>query len=145
MFRSFTATVAAVAIACAGFAATPATADDNDLLELLAGAAVVGIIAHAYNKDRKRREQHAAPPTAPAPLPAPAPIISYTLPAQCITTLRTERGWQAFYFKNCTDGIMRRGLPGECLTEVRTDTGSRLAYAEPCLLERGYRIENGWR
>lgn len=144
MFRKLTAAIAATSVAIAGFVAAPARADDNDLLELLAGAAVVGIIAHAYNKDRKRREQRAAPPP-PAPAPAPAPVISYTLPAQCITTLRTELGWQAFYFKSCTDGIMRRSLPGECLAEVRTDSGSRLAYAEPCLLDRGYRIETGWR
>ena len=140
MFRNLTAYMSAAAVACAGFTAAPARADDNDLLKLLAGAAVIGIIAHEARKDRKRREaRHPAPP------PPPAPVISYTLPGQCLTTLRDGQGWKGYYFKSCTDGILRSQLPAECLREVSTQSGIRLAYAEPCLLNRGYKIENGWR
>lgn len=135
MFRKLAATSAAAAVALAGFTAAPARADNDDLLKLLAGAAIIGIIAHESRKDRDRRH-------TPAPPPAPAPIASITLPAQCITTLRTPKGWRGFYYKRCTDRIMNRRLPEACLRELNTETGPQLAYAEPCLVDRGYRIES---
>jgi hypothetical protein len=47
-------TLAAGAMALAGFAAGPAQADDGAIIGLLAGAAAVAIIANAANADQHR-------------------------------------------------------------------------------------------
>ncbi len=144
-FRTLTGTLAAGAIALAGLTATaaPANASDRDLARLLAGAVILGIIAHGVNEDRKSRQAHAQPPKTQRP-PQHSRPHRVQLPQACAVTTRTRHGaQQTFYTVDCLrrNRVEVRALPRHCVTDIRTRRHGPTvaAFSGACLRDAGYR------
>lgn len=130
MTKYFTATLAAAAVALAGFTAAPARADGKDVAKVLAGIAALYIIGKAID-DRKDRR------VAPAPQP-----VRRALPLSCVRTVQTRKGEVQMLGQRC---INRRvghvNLPNRCERQIRRyDGGHRTMFKRSCLERHGYRI-----
>jgi len=146
ILRTLTTSLAAGAIALAGLTATaaPAHASDRDLARLLAGAVILGIIAHGVREDRKSREAHAQPPKHAQP-PHHGRPHRVQLPQACATTVRVRgSGNQTYYPVQCLrrNGVEVRALPRQCVADIRTHHrhGETItAFSGACLRDAGYR------
>ncbi|WP_413719076.1 hypothetical protein [Silicimonas sp. MF1-12-2] len=166
------AALAVGVVAAAGIAFTPApaaAADGKDIAKIIAGIAVVGIIAKAIDdrKDRKEASRAATgtdfgrlgsgddrrrtidgtirPYHRDQDRHGPKPGRGYkqlALPEQCLVTVETGRGDRLAYGARCLDRRYKFAskLPQSCETVVRTPRGFRTVYGARCLARDGWRV-----
>ncbi len=159
---TLTAAVTAAALALGAPAPAIAGPDKNDILKLLAGAAVVGLIAREVQRNGGLGQGlgqglnifNPAPQYNPPVQRAPVfrdPVIetprrpvrntySSVLPAECALEYQGRQGWSRVYGANClADTGFRTRLPEYCAMDIRTSRGERVVYEESCLREAGFR------
>lgn len=124
--RRLTALLAAAALALAGMVAapSPARASDDDLVRFLLGAAAVAVILRAI--DGQGRGHY---------------IDHWTLPADCLETMRVRGRTVDVYHRGCLSRAGYTDLPGHCQVNLNTDRGRRTGYEALCLYNAGYRTE----
>ncbi|MCA0205760.1 hypothetical protein [Pararhodobacter sp.] len=124
--------VAAAAVVLAGITATarPAKADDaEDILRFLAGAIVIGAIVNAIDDNS-----------------TPAYTGRWSLPGQCLETIRVNGRNINSYNARCLNRAGYDNLPRNCRYEFRVQNGrTRTGYIAECLYDAGYsRHSGGW-
>ena len=142
MHRKFIALILATAIAVTGLSAVPARADP-DTTRLLAGLAVLAIVAAAIQRDRKKNvvSRNPTDPIYPA-RPTPPRITRFDLPDQCLRR-KTVNGRQRNLFGNrCLENnyAFNGTLPAACRLSYWDGRHNRTGYKARCLRERGYRF-----
>ena len=136
MSRKLIATVAAAAIAAAGFAAAPAKADTS-AVEFLAGATALVIIGKAIaDSSHTHHHPHVHPSRA-------RHRIGKTLPRACVYGYQKRHRVVRMLSSACLQANYTNvnALPGVCSRKVRTVDG-RVYYGfrMRCLRDRGFRI-----
>lgn len=137
----FVALVTAVAVAF-GLLGTagPARADNDDLVKALAALAVVGIIAHGMNKEKKAKKPRETPKPRPVQKPVPQPIRAPYVPEVCAIEIQGARTAATVYGENC---LIRQGfdwrLPAYCARPARIYGRDDRIYTEQCLQDAGFR------
>lgn len=119
--------ILAASVALAGLAssATPArSADTDDLIRFLLGAAAVAVIIGAID-DRHR----------------PRYLGRWVLPASCKETARLRGRDVPVYNARCLRNAGYSGLPQRCYVNLRTNWGHRGSYVARCLYNAGYRAQ----
>ena len=114
--------------------ATPARADE-DVARVLAGLALLGIIAKVVDdrNDRKatrNAQRHVTPKKAKRRAVAPS---------RCLRDQWTHRGWRQVYGAGCMRHHAQVAPPRQCLREARSNTGPRRFYTPRCLQKHGWR------
>lgn len=139
----------------------PATAapDGEDIAKVLAGLAVIGLIANAAN-DRKKKPRSQVRAANPYATIEGSRIIEgkvrrpgelqhryrgvrrAALPERCARTLSTSRGDRTVYAARCLnrDYIYARELPSSCKLNVRTNNRVRTFYGARCLRRDGWQV-----
>ncbi len=137
----FTATLAAAAMALTSLTATPAAAQDRDLMRFLAGAAAIAIIAGAASRNRA----DAQPPRYGQHQRGHARGRQAVLPASCSIEVRNRGRNEQLFNPSCLQRAGFHRLPRQCERELRTNRGSRTVLSGACLRQAGYRVEAGRR
>ncbi|WP_372604585.1 hypothetical protein [Actibacterium sp.] len=162
MSRSLISTVAAAAIAVAGFGATPAKADmsTEDMLLLLLGAATLYAVITTSNDNNnsqsssddddywydKNGHRHSYDEDNDSKYPRYS--SQKVLPVQCARRVRSGKhsgkDEQTIFVSKCLRESNFNGrLPRQCELTYRTDRGPlRDGYSAKCLLDRGFTIAN---
>lgn len=164
MFRKLISLTAAAAIATAGLSA-PARADGEDIAKIIAGIALLGIIAKAVEDD----DRDVAPPPTRYPTygytppryappryvppryipprhvparPVPPRVTRYDLPGACLRSYEVNRKTIRLFGANCLrkNYAYASSLPYACQFQFSTRQGSHTGYEPLCLRERGYRV-----
>lgn len=151
--NTLTAAVAATAIAFAGVTPAAAAPDNNDLLKLIIGLGVVGLLAGAANHSPAQPSQLYVTPR-PYPQPQPYPLPQYhplpqpypkpqphpvALPTNCAIKFQTRNGWERGYTTQCLASYgYNRALPANCMREIRTTYGWNRIYGDYCLRQAGF-------
>lgn len=151
MRHTFIASILSIALAATSVTATPARADE-DVAKVIAGLALLGIIASASKKDRR----HDPAPVARRGHKDPAPVIRRSprhkdvsrdrrravkiAPRQCLRNQWTHRGERNVYSARCLQQSVRANLPQSCLREARGTKGPRYFYTQRCLKGHGWRL-----
>ncbi|GAB1377964.1 hypothetical protein [Pararhodobacter aggregans] len=128
--RRATMLAAAAAVALAGVSAAPRPAQaDNaeDILRFLAGAIVIGAIVNAIDDNS-----------------TPAYTGRWTLPGQCLETIRVNGRNIDSYNARCLNRAGYDNLPRNCRYEFRVNNGrTRTGYIAECLYDAGYSRYSG--
>ncbi|MEO1537624.1 MAG: hypothetical protein AAFR73_07815 [Pseudomonadota bacterium] len=143
--------------------AAQAAPDGEDLAKVLAGLAVVGLIAHAANdRDKKTTQttqtsrtvtkeygsiEHGEPTriiegTIRRPSDQYQGVRRAALPDQCVRIVSTSRGDRTVYGARCLkqDYIYANQLPQACKLQIRTNNRIRNAYGANCLRRDGWQV-----
>ena len=143
MRKQFVATLVSAALAATSFTATPARADE-DVLKVLGGLVVLGVIANQIDKrnDRKAAQQRARNTTIHTPRYAPSVKTSRIkrAPSRCVREQWTHRGIREVYGARCMQTHAKAQLPQACLRQNQTNSGPRYFYAPRCLRQNGWRL-----
>jgi hypothetical protein len=140
MMRYLTATVLAIGLA----APLPAVADKDegrggaDIRQLVAGAALIGLLGLALsNRDRDRND-------TPAPQPQEPHDPWRLLPGSCLDVFDTARGRLDIFNADCLDARYgwARQLPLTCAVATRVQGRFVSGYDAACLEQRGYEVSN---
>ena len=150
MFRKFTLATAALALVFTTAFSAPAHADNDNLKQLLAGAAALAIIGSVLNDEARAAPRghvvtRQAPPQyhrAPAPRHLPRHVARRDLPGQCFRAYPTRRGDVRMFGQRCLNRnyAFAASLPNACAQSIRTYSGVRSGYDPRCLRGYGYRI-----
>lgn len=149
MKNTFIASVLSIALAATSFTVTPARADE-DVAKIIAGLALLGIIAHSAKKDRRRetapvtrrgyRHGHGHVGTSPRRIGKVAPRRHVKVaPRDCQRAQWTHRGERIVYGARCLQRNVKARLPQDCLRQARTNSGPRFFYTQRCLRKSGWR------
>ena len=135
MTRKLTA-LAAIASLTLGSFTTPAKAGNDELFGVLAGAAVLAIIAKTIHDRDKARDVHRAPAYTPVPQaqhhPTPDPGPKHHtkkkkhkdhVQDRCFKRVRAEDGRILIVRRPCRDNEYSADLPRTCLRKRWTDDG----------------------
>jgi len=137
-------------IVATSFTAAPARADE-DVFKVIAGLAVLGVLANEVNKSRDRKRERAAQASRKAHQPAPlyqnhrqANRIkrvnrAKVAPQRCVRERWTHRGTREVYGARCMQRFAKAQLPQTCLRQNQTNSGPRYFYAPRCLRQQGWR------
>lgn len=116
--------------------AAPARADE-DVAKVLAGLALLGIIASVANKrDEPVARKH--PPHRPVVTPRPVPSLKVA-PRRCLQKQWTHRGTRTVYAAGCMQHASKSAPPRACLQAARTKSGPTRFYSPGCLRKHGWR------
>ena len=130
-----------IALAAISLPATPARADTEQIVGILAGLAALYAIGRAIDEHNDRdRSSASSSSTHTQPRPQQQARVA---PAQCFRDFGAVRG----YAMRCMENRVSRPalLPSECLVRVNTDRGPRNLYAGRCLHRNGWVREAGFR
>jgi len=117
--------------------------------KVIAGLALLGILAHSAKKDRRhdpapvmrRSHRHGDIGTSPRRVPTVSPRHHRKVaPRDCQRTQWTHRGERTVYGARCLQRHVRGELPRNCLRQARTDNGPRFFYTKRCLRDHGWRV-----
>lgn len=136
------ATLAATALAAAGIAVTPVPAsalEGNDLAKIVAGIAVVGIIAKAIDNKNDRKETERAATTTDFGRFGSSGSRYNDGRRSIEGTIRPYRRDEEGHGPKFGKGYKQQALPEQCLLTVETGRGDRLAYGTRCL-DRNFRF-----
>lgn len=136
-FTSF----AAAALAATGIAFAPApaaAASPEDIAKILAGIAIVGIIAKTVD-DRNDRKKAARTEAAEFPRWTSRDDRYHGDRRIIDGTIRPYHGFNDRWGPKAGRGYKKQALPEQCLLRVETERGTRLAYGARCL-DRTYRF-----
>ena len=167
MKRLSTMTAAALAAVGIAFTPAPAAADGDDLVKIIAGLAVAGIIVKAID-DRNNRDSvvkthgkllryddryidrrrvidgkvyryHRDGKRGPK---AGRGYKKHALPDRCLRWVETSRGTRLAYGQRCLNRHYKfaNKLPETCETVIRTPRGFRAVYGARCLRRDGWRV-----
>ncbi|MGR3761440.1 hypothetical protein ACUXV3_15100 [Roseobacteraceae bacterium NS-SX3] len=149
--RKFIALILAAAIAVTGFSAAPARAD-NDVAKVLAGLALLGIVAtaiknrkddgHAVSRSYQPHQPYNYTPPRQPVKPLPPAVARYDLPASCLKVFPRYSRSHGLLGKGCLK--KRYGhehtLPQECRVTFWNGRRHHTGYKPGCLRHRGYRL-----
>lgn len=157
------ASLALSAITALSLSLTPipaAAADREDIAKVIAGLALLGIVAHAANEREDRKQVTATRSAGPNGIVRGDGVIRgeirrhgnrnnqyhgvrrAALPDRCVRILSTARGDRAVYGARCLrqDYIYANQLPSSCKLQVRTNNRIRHVYGARCLRRDGWRV-----
>lgn len=159
MTKTFLAAILAGTLALTSVAATPASANGNDLAKAIVGIAAFGLIVSAIDK-ANRREQAAKAQPVHNPNRRYDNRRSYdrwdrdndwrnnnrgnkyrrfVIPSRCVKSYLTADGRRAAVSPRCVEKRAPRvALPSECRRTLWTDRGRLQAYSRRCLTRQGY-------
>ena len=157
--------IALSAVTALGIAVSPApaAADSNDIAKVLAGLAVLGIVAKVADDRRDRRKAAAAASTPyygsidhdgriidgelrRIDEPRAGKVRGYKkrpLPDRCLRVLENNRGRDRLVYANrCLNRNYQFAskLPEHCKRVIRTHRGDRVVFASRCLSRDGWRV-----
>lgn len=148
MKNTFIASVLSIALAATSFTAAPARADE-DVAKVIAGLALLGIIAHSAKKERRhdpapvmrRSHRHGG---HVGTLPRRGHKVSprrhaKVAPRNCQRSQWTHRGERTVYGARCLQRNAQAKLPRNCLRQARTNSGPQFFYTRRCLRDHGWR------
>ena len=136
MKRSLTAIFLALTmiITSISASATPARADE-DVAKVLAGLALLGIIAAAVDdRNDRKAARNAQRHVTPKKIKRRA-----VAPNRCLRDQWTHRGWRQVYGAGCMRHHAQIAPPRQCLREARSNSGPRRFYTPRCLQKHGWR------
>lgn len=142
MLKALFVPVLAAGLALGGTAKQAEALTAEEAAAILAGLAIVGVIASSNNNNRAsastRSTRHYDRNDA---------VRSghrNVLPAQCVRRFDTDRGIRNLAIERCLqrNGVRTARLPDRCEVRVRTDRGVRDAYRQRCLEREGYRFRD---
>ncbi len=137
MKRSLTATALALTMIITSISVTAAPARaDEDVAKVLAGLALLGIIAAAVD-DRKDRKAARKAQTYVAPKHVKRRAVA---PNRCLRDQWTHKGWRQVYGAGCMRKHARVAPPRKCLREARSNSGPRRFYTPRCLRKHGWSV-----
>lgn len=149
MTRQFIAALLSLSLGFSAMTTAPARADE-DVIKVIAGLALLGILVNAANKNKNREVAVEQPRnqryTQRAPLRrverhtrhTPQRPVEKIAPRRCLREQWTHRGQRKVYDALCMKNNTRYALPLNCIRTIDTRKGVRKFYAPQCL--RG----NGW-
>ena len=150
MTRQFIAALLSLSIGFSALATAPARADE-DVVKVIAGLALLGILANAA-KDNKRevatqrahkpyRAQRAHPRHAQKAKPrrAKSNRARKVAPRRCLREQWTHNGVRDVYGAGCMKNNARHALPRNCKRVVETRNGVRRFYTPNCLRKHGWK------
>lgn len=146
MFKILTIPVLALGLAVGG-APKPAEAlTAEETAALLAGLAIVGVIASQNNNNNRARSTTRSTTTLDARRGQDFGHHhrSRILPAECLRRIETDRGIRNLAGERCLErqGVRTSRLPDNCEVLVRTNRGLREAYRQRCLERAGYKFRD---
>lgn len=144
MLKIFTIPVLALGLAFGG-AAKPAQAlTAEETAALIAGLAIVGVIASS-NKSRASNSREVKRPRYEDTTVTRKHSRNRVLPASCLTRVDTDRGPRSLAGQRCLsrNDVHVSRLPDRCEVRVRTNRGLRTAFRQRCLEREGYVFRNG--
>lgn len=147
MKTALIATALAASLALGGAAKPAKAATAEEIAAILAGLAIVGVIASATsNKNRAQASTRDAPLTVIGRNDGKAQSRN-VLPADCLVQVRTNRGVRNLAGERCLErnGVRTSRLPDRCEVQVRVDRGVRDAYGQRCLEQAGFRFRDTGR
>ncbi|MDJ1008501.1 MAG: hypothetical protein QNJ13_11815 [Paracoccaceae bacterium] len=145
MMKALLVPILAAGLAMGG-AAKPAKAiTAEEAATILAGLAIVGVIASSSNNNssNKARSSHRTP-LVDGRSSARDFERRRILPAQCVRRFDTNRGVRNLAIERCLErnDVRVSRLPERCAVRVRTDRGVRDAFRQRCLENEGYRFRD---
>ncbi len=145
--KTLAAAVLSLAVAAGGLTATatPARADTEDVLGVLAGLAALYAIGRVIHENRDR-PQDVRSPGRPNPNAGHGP--RRVAPARCFRDGHDVHGnYYRGYGARCMQNNVRRpgALPPQCIRQVQTHRGWRNIYGGRCLAQNGWQREAGFR
>lgn len=117
--------------------AAPARADE-DIGKILAGLALLGILAATIDSKNDERVTRATPHRPKKVTPRPVPVRKVA-PRRCLRDQWTHRGVRQVYAAGCMRHVSKFAPPRNCLREARTNSGPRRFYTSRCLRKHGWR------
>lgn len=114
--------------------AAPARADE-DVAKVLAGLALLGIIAAAVDDRNDRKAARAAERAKQAKKERRRAVA----PNRCLRDQWTHKGWRQVYGAGCMRHHSQFAPPRACLREARSNSGPRRYYTPRCLQKHGWR------
>ncbi len=127
MHRKLIAGVAALSLAL-GSVSAPARADQTDVGKIIAGIAILAMIANANNNRTGGNVQVTTSYNYPI------------LPQDCLASVDTRNGPHYLYTQYCMNrSYPTNYLPQRCLETVRSPWGPQTGYAAQCLYDAGFR------
>lgn len=140
-----TRTVSAIALSLTIFVtsltatAAPARADE-DVAKVLAGLALLGIIAATVKANKEpepvARGNHRAHRPHVTPRRSERRKVA---PRRCLRDQWTHRGVRQVYGAGCLRNTAQAKPPRACLRDARTNSGPRRFYTKRCLRKHGWR------
>lgn len=135
MTRTLSAIGLSLTIFLTSLTATSAPARANDdVAKIIAGLALLGIIAAAIDDD----DDHVAR-QVPHVKKRPARHRK-SAPQRCLRDQWTHRGVRQVYGAGCMRKHANVAPPRQCLRDARTNSGPRRFYTKRCLQKHGWRI-----
>ena len=128
------AAAAAIFLASLGATATPAAAD-RDVARFIAGAVVLGIIAHGLSNRGPSHPGHRSQYYHHQP--------ANVLPHHCRVQIREHGRHRPAYSARCLRQTGLRQMPQQCRFSVQTRHGWQRFFGERCIVRAGYRTERG--
>ncbi len=138
MTRTLSAIGLSLTIFLTSLTATTAPARaDEDVGKILAGLALLGIIAAVIDDDNEPVARTHRP-HRPAVTPRHVQKRKVA-PARCLREQWTHRGVREVYAARCMRNVAKFAPPRNCLREARTNSGPRRFYTKRCLRKHGWR------
>ncbi|WP_298259645.1 hypothetical protein [uncultured Litoreibacter sp.] len=135
MTRQFIAALLSLSLGFSAMSTAPARADE-DVVKVIAGLALLGIIASAAKKDKREvATQHRHRPHHTRPRHAKKKIA----PHRCLREQWTHRGVRDVYGARCMKNNARHALPRNCKRTIDTRHGVRKFYTPHCLRKNGWK------
>lgn len=147
MLKALLVPVLAAGLALGGTAKQAEALTAEEAAAILAGLAIVGVIASSNNnKNNNNNRSSASKRSAPHYDRKDSERREHrnVLPAQCVRRFDTDRGIRNLAIERCLqrNGVRTARLPDRCEVRVRTDRGTRDAYRQRCLEREGYRFRD---
>jgi len=140
MTRQFIAALLSLFLGLTAMTTAPARADE-DVVKIIAGLAVLGILANAA-KDNTREvvTQRAPKPRHPQPVrKQKVQKARKVAPSRCLQQQWTHSGSREVYGAGCMQKNTRHALPRNCQRRIETRRGVQSFYMPNCLRNNGWR------
>ncbi|RLJ51932.1 hypothetical protein BCF46_2157 [Litoreibacter meonggei] len=136
MTRQFIAALLSLSLGFSAMTTAPARADE-DVVKIIAGLALLGILANAAKKNDRQvvtQNQHRPHHVKPKRQRHDKKVA----PRRCLREQWTHRGKREVYSARCMKNNARHALPRNCKRTIDTRNGVRKFYAPRCLRRNGW-------
>ena len=136
MTRQFIAALLSLSLGFSAMTTAPARADE-DVIKVIAGLALLGILVNAANKNKNREVAVEAPRRQRHTQRVPRRSVEKVAPRRCLREQWTHRGVRNVYGARCMKNNARYALPRNCKRTIGARKGVRKFYARRCLRKIG--------
>jgi hypothetical protein len=137
MTRQFIAALLSLSLGFSAMSTAPARADE-DVVKVIAGLALLGILANAAKNDRREvvtQRRHNPRHTKPT---RQRQVKKKVAPRRCLREQWTHKGKLDVYGASCMKNNARHALPRNCQRTIGTRQGVKKFYTSSCLRKNGW-------